>query len=286
MSATTRVAAWQCHALVPRRRGQPAPARRDLRVRRRAAGRGAGNTGNVHVRLRHHPRRRAAPRRGGGRADRGRRRPDRAAPSPRDRLRAPGSAAPAQDGASKDRAYNAATMIGPDGVVRGRHRKVHLFGNLDRSQFVANSEPARRVRLRRLPRRDADLLRRRVPRSRAQPGGRRGQGRVRADREHDRAARRSRRSSCGRGPARTAAASSTRTTAARTTCSTYNGLSMICGPRGEVLAQADAKGEELIIADLPGEPSWNLPGRPPGGPVRPLRVSRSRSGVLLLAVRP
>ena len=37
--------------------------------------------------------------------------------------------------------YNAATMIGPDGVVRGRHRKVHLFGNLDRAQFVANSEP-------------------------------------------------------------------------------------------------------------------------------------------------
>jgi predicted amidohydrolase len=37
----------------------------------------------------------------------------------------------------------------------------------------------------------------------------------------------------------------------------YNGLSMICGPRGEVLAQAAAKGEELIIADLPGESSWD-----------------------------
>ncbi len=33
----------------------------------------------------------------------------------------------------------------------------------------------------------------------------------------------------------------------------YNGLSMICGPRGEVLAQADAKTEELLIADLPRE---------------------------------
>jgi predicted amidohydrolase len=33
----------------------------------------------------------------------------------------------------------------------------------------------------------------------------------------------------------------------------YNGLSTICGPKGEVLAQADAKSEELIIADLPGE---------------------------------
>jgi predicted amidohydrolase len=37
----------------------------------------------------------------------------------------------------------------------------------------------------------------------------------------------------------------------------YNGQSMICGPRGEVLAQADTKGEELIVADLPGEPSWD-----------------------------
>jgi 5-aminopentanamidase len=33
----------------------------------------------------------------------------------------------------------------------------------------------------------------------------------------------------------------------------YNGLSMICGPRGEVLAQADTKTEQLVIADLPGE---------------------------------
>jgi len=35
----------------------------------------------------------------------------------------------------------------------------------------------------------------------------------------------------------------------------YNGLSMICGPGGEVLAQAGAHSEELIIADLPGESS-------------------------------
>jgi predicted amidohydrolase len=33
----------------------------------------------------------------------------------------------------------------------------------------------------------------------------------------------------------------------------YNGLSVICGPRGEVLAQADAKTEQLVIADLPAE---------------------------------
>ena len=49
--------------------------------------------------------------------------------------RAPG------DSAGNDRAYNAATMIGPDGVVRGRHRKVHLYGDLDRGQFVANEKP-------------------------------------------------------------------------------------------------------------------------------------------------
>jgi hypothetical protein len=28
---------------------------------------------------------------------------------------------------------------------------------------------------------------------------------------------------------------------------------MICGPRGEVLAQAGVRGEELVIADLPGK---------------------------------
>jgi 5-aminopentanamidase len=33
----------------------------------------------------------------------------------------------------------------------------------------------------------------------------------------------------------------------------YNGLSEICGPDGEVLAQAAGQGEELIIADLPVE---------------------------------
>jgi predicted amidohydrolase len=33
----------------------------------------------------------------------------------------------------------------------------------------------------------------------------------------------------------------------------YNGLSLICGPDGEVLAQAGAQGEQLVIADLPGE---------------------------------
>jgi 5-aminopentanamidase len=33
----------------------------------------------------------------------------------------------------------------------------------------------------------------------------------------------------------------------------YNGLSVICGPGGEVLAQAGPHDEELIVADLPAE---------------------------------
>ena len=39
------------------------------------------------------------------------------------------------------RRYNAATLVGADGVVRGRHRKVHLFGDLDRELFAASAEP-------------------------------------------------------------------------------------------------------------------------------------------------
>jgi len=39
----------------------------------------------------------------------------------------------ADDGA----VYNAATLVGRDGEVVGRHRKMHLFGDLDRDQFAA-----------------------------------------------------------------------------------------------------------------------------------------------------
>src|SRR5205807_959004 len=42
--------------------------------------------------------------------------------------------------AADGRAYNAATMVGADGAVRGRHRKVHLFGDVDREQFAAGGE--------------------------------------------------------------------------------------------------------------------------------------------------
>ena len=57
-------------ARTARRCREPAPARRDLRAGGRAAGRGPGHAGDVHLRLRPHPRAGAEPGRG-----RGRRRP-------------------------------------------------------------------------------------------------------------------------------------------------------------------------------------------------------------------
>jgi predicted amidohydrolase len=152
--------------------------------------------------------------------------------------------------ASEARAYNAATMIGPDGAVRGRYRKVHLYGDLDRDQFVAGGEPPRAF--------DFD-------------GARAGML-ICYDVEFPEAVR---------GLAVDGARAVFVPTANMAGCEQvqeflvraracengtgivyanycgaddvfeYNGLSMICGPRGEVLAQADAKTEELVIADLP-----------------------------------
>lgn len=154
--------------------------------------------------------------------------------------------------ASKNRAYNAATMIGPDGVVRGRHRKVHLWGELDRAQFLAGGErPAA-----------FDF------------GGSRVGMLICYDVEFPEAVR-----SLAAGGARAVLVPTAnpagaeqvqefivRARACENNCGVvyanycgaddvfeYNGLSTICGPKGEVLAQADAKTEELIIADLPGE---------------------------------
>jgi predicted amidohydrolase len=150
------------------------------------------------------------------------------------------------------RAYNAATMIGPDGVVRGRHRKVHLWGDLDRAQFAAAGErPAA-----------FDF------------GGARVGILICYDVEFPEAVR-----SLAAGGARAVLVPTAnpagaeqvqeilvRARACENNCGVvyanycgaddvfeYNGLSMICGPRGEVLAQADGKTEELVIADVPGE---------------------------------
>jgi 5-aminopentanamidase len=150
------------------------------------------------------------------------------------------------------RAYNAATMIGPDGVVRGRHRKVHLYGDVDQGQFVVNGERPAAF--------DFD-------------GARVGLL-ICYDVEFPESVR-----SLAVGGARTVLVPTANMTGCEEVqeilvraracennvglvyanyCGAddgfeYNGLSMICGPRGEVLAQADAKTEQLVIADLPGE---------------------------------
>jgi 5-aminopentanamidase len=150
------------------------------------------------------------------------------------------------------RPYNAAALVGPDGIVRGRHRKVHLFGDVDRTLFSPGAErPAAfdfdgsRVGLlicydvefpetvRRLALDGArtvlvptanmtgfEVVQQVLVRARACENG---VGLVYAN-------------YCGADG-----------------LFDYNGLSVICGPDGEVLAQAGPQGEELIVADLPGE---------------------------------
>jgi 5-aminopentanamidase len=152
------------------------------------------------------------------------------------------------------RAYNAATLIGPDGVVRGRHRKVHLFGDLDRELFVANGaapaafdvdgtpvgmlicydvefpEAVRRLaadgaRIVLVPTANMtgyEFVQRLLVRARAVENG------------------------CGVVYANYCGADDV---------FSYGGLSVICGPNGDVLAQASADGEELITADVPLEPA-------------------------------
>jgi predicted amidohydrolase len=151
-------------------------------------------------------------------------------------------------------AYNAATMIGADGVVRGRHRKVHLFGDLDRRQFAANGErptafdfDGSRVGL--LICYDVEFPE--AVRSLAVGGASAifvptanmtGAEQVQEFLVRARACE----NNCGVVYANYCGADDV---------FEYNGLSVICGPRGEVLAQADAKGEELVIADLPAPSS-------------------------------
>ncbi|MGH3252479.1 MAG: carbon-nitrogen hydrolase family protein [Trebonia sp.] len=160
--------------------------------------------------------------------------------------RAPG------DGAGNDRVYNAAAMIGPDGVVRGRHRKVHLYGDVDRAQFAANPERPRAFdfggsRVGMLICYDVEFPE--AVRSLAVDGARAvlvptanmtGYEEVQEILVRARACE----NNCGVVYANYCGADDV---------FEYNGLSTICGPRGEVLAQAGGKTEELIIADLPGQ---------------------------------
>jgi predicted amidohydrolase len=171
--------------------------------------------------------------------------------------RAPG------DPAHENGAYNAATMIGPDGVVRGRHRKAHLFGDLDRDQFVPSAEPpaafgfgASRVGLlicydvefpeavRRLAVDGARMVL--VPTANMT-----GYETV----PHILVRARACENDCGVVYANYCGADEV---------FDYGGLSVICGPGGEVLAQAGAQGEELLVADVPGEsPGTYLADRRP-----------------------
>jgi predicted amidohydrolase len=154
--------------------------------------------------------------------------------------------------AADGRPYNAAALVGRDGAVRGRHRKVHLFGDVDRGLFSPNpGRPAAfdfdgtRVGL--LICYDVEFPE--AVRSLAVDGARTvlvptanmaGYDVVQQVLVRARAAE----NGCGLVYANYCGADD---------LFEYNGLSLICGPGGEVLAQADAKGEELIVADLPSE---------------------------------
>jgi predicted amidohydrolase len=149
-------------------------------------------------------------------------------------------------------AYNAATMVGSDGVVLGRHRKVHLFGDVDRRLFVPSPgrpggfdfdgsrvgilicydvefpeavrhlavDGARAVLVPTANMAGYEVVQQILVRARACENG------------------------CGVVYANYCGADD---------LFEYNGLSVICGPGGEVLAQAGDQGEELIVADLPSE---------------------------------
>jgi 5-aminopentanamidase len=160
--------------------------------------------------------------------------------------------------------YNAATLVGPDGRPRGRHRKVHLYGEMDRRLFAPSPEPpaafdldgsrvgmlicydvefpeavrhlavdgARVVLVPTANMTGFEAVQRFVVRSRAYENG------------------------CGLVYANYCGADDV---------FGYGGLSLICGPGGEVLAQAGAHDEELLVADLAGESAETfLADRRPG----------------------
>lgn len=148
-------------------------------------------------------------------------------------------------------AYNAATLIDADGAVLGRHRKAHLFGDFDRKRFRANPEPPTAFRdtgvgmlicydvefpeaVRCLAAEGARLVL--VPT--ANMTGYEDVPRIMIP-------ARARDNGCGVVYANYCGADS---------AFTYGGLSVICGPGGEVFAQASTVNEELIIADIKGLP--------------------------------
>jgi predicted amidohydrolase len=147
-------------------------------------------------------------------------------------------------------AYNAAAMIGPDGVVRGRHRKVHLYGDVDREQFAANPERPRAFGY------DASTVGMLICYDVEFPESVR---RLAVDGARALFVPTANMIGCEQVQeilVRARACENNLGLVYANYCGAddvfeYNGLSMVCGPRGEVLAQADAKSEELVIADLP-----------------------------------
>ncbi|MGH3261130.1 MAG: carbon-nitrogen hydrolase family protein [Trebonia sp.] len=148
--------------------------------------------------------------------------------------------------------YNAATMIGADGAVRGRHRKVHLFGEVDRGQFAAGGERPSAFdfacsRVGMLICYDVEFPE--AVRSLATGGAKAvfvpTANMVGAEEVQEILVRaRACENNCGVAYANYCGADGV---------FEYNGRSTICGPRGEILAQAGAEGEELLIADLVAE---------------------------------
>lgn len=147
-------------------------------------------------------------------------------------------------------AYNAATLTGPDGIVRGRHRKVHLFGDMDRELFAASPGPptafgfdgaragllicydvefGETVRL--LAADGAATVL--VPT--ANMKGYEDVPRLIVPEQ-------ARDNGCGVVYANYNGADDV---------FEYGGLSVVCGPDGEILAQAGPDDEELIVADIP-----------------------------------
>ena len=147
-------------------------------------------------------------------------------------------------------AYNTATLVDAAGVVRGRHRKVHMFGDVDRSQFVPSPEPPAAfdfsgTRIGMLICYDVEFPE--AVRRLAVEGARTvlvpTANMVGCEEVQELLVRaRACENGCSLGYANYCGADAV---------FNYNGLSVICGPHGEVLAQAGEADEELIIADVP-----------------------------------
>ncbi|HVT68897.1 MAG TPA: carbon-nitrogen hydrolase family protein [Trebonia sp.] len=154
--------------------------------------------------------------------------------------------------AGSGRPYNAATLIGPDGAVRGRHRKVHLYGDADRSRFTAGPRPAAAFdfdgsRIGMLICYDVEFPE--AVRGLAVGGARAvlvPTANMAGFQEVQQFVVRSRayENGCGVVYANYCGADSQ---------FEYGGLSVICGPGGELLAQAGPRDEQLLVADLTGE---------------------------------